>query len=419
MATVKYKGYTKHYFEENKRVCSNIGGGFRDAGYDIMEPIGLITSFEEQLGNAKDGIFNTFEQCIKSPVDLENTKDKIVNVMKDHEKDRNEEEYQFYYTNDHLGSSTYITNKEGQITQTLAYLPYGEDWVDLDNHPPYITQYKFNGKEKDQETGYNYYGARYLNNELSIWLSVDPMSDKYPSTSSYAYCRNNPINLIDPNGMNDDEWKLDSKDKTLTRVGNRGGNETQHYSMTVDGINASFSEDVSTSEFISKCEDAGYKSDDNTMSKSGSALEYAGLGLTFLGGITDRASNVLGTVENSYKGMQAQSDALGWGLDYSKEIGKVGKIGSAVSKVGTSAGLLGVTFSGYQLISSKTFVERLESGMDTFMGGLGLMPHPVAKGISLYWGTIGKPLQKMHAKTITEQMRMGINPGLPAYQPFK
>ncbi len=44
---------------------------------------------------------------------------------------------------------------------------------------------------------------------------------------------------------------------------------------------------------------------------------------------------------------------------------------------------------------------------------------PVGAGISLYWGTIGKPLTRMHAKTITEQMKMGINPGLPAYQPFK
>ena len=40
--------------------------------------------------------------------------------------------------------------------------------------------YKFNGKEKDEETGLYYYGARYYSPELSMWLSVDPMSDKYP-----------------------------------------------------------------------------------------------------------------------------------------------------------------------------------------------------------------------------------------------
>ena len=43
------------------------------------------------------------------------------------------------------------------------------------------------GKEKDYESGFHYYGARYYWSELlSGWLSVDPMADKYPSISPYA-----------------------------------------------------------------------------------------------------------------------------------------------------------------------------------------------------------------------------------------
>ena len=42
--------------------------------------------------------------------------------------------------------------------------------------------------------------ARHYHSDLSIWLSVDPMSDKYPSTSPYAYCANNPVRLVDPDG---------------------------------------------------------------------------------------------------------------------------------------------------------------------------------------------------------------------------
>ena len=42
--------------------------------------------------------------------------------------------------------------------------------------------------------------ARYYNSDLSIWLSVDPMADKYPSTSPYTYCGNNPVKLVDPKG---------------------------------------------------------------------------------------------------------------------------------------------------------------------------------------------------------------------------
>ena len=54
--------------------------------------------------------------------------------------------------------------------------------------------------------GYSYFGARYYDSEVSVWLSVDPLSDKYPSTSPYMYVRGNPIMLVDPNGM----WDKDA-----------------------------------------------------------------------------------------------------------------------------------------------------------------------------------------------------------------
>lgn len=61
--------------------------------------------------------------------------------------------------------------------------------------------FTFTGKEKDFESGYHYFGARYYDSEaLTGWLSVDPMSDKYPSMSPYNYCAWNPVKLVDPNG---------------------------------------------------------------------------------------------------------------------------------------------------------------------------------------------------------------------------
>ena len=58
-----------------------------------------------------------------------------------------------------------------------------------------------NGKEKDYESGFHYYGARYYWSVLlTSWLSVDPMADKYPSISPYAYCAWNPVKLVDPDG---------------------------------------------------------------------------------------------------------------------------------------------------------------------------------------------------------------------------
>ena len=70
----------------------------------------------------------------------------------------------------------------------------------------------FNAKEKDYESGFHYYGARYYDSEvLTGWLSVDPMMDQYPSISPYAYCVWNPVKLVDPDGNEsmecDDWWK--------------------------------------------------------------------------------------------------------------------------------------------------------------------------------------------------------------------
>jgi RHS repeat-associated protein len=70
------------------------------------------------------------------------------------------------------------------------------------------TPYKFNAKELDEETGMYYYGARYYTPEVSIWLSVDPLADKYPSMSPYIYCAGNPVILVDPNGM---DWFLNEE----------------------------------------------------------------------------------------------------------------------------------------------------------------------------------------------------------------
>lgn len=63
-----------------------------------------------------------------------------------------------------------------------------------------FTCFASTSKERDEETGYGYFGARYMDHELTTeWLSVDPMSDKYPSISPYAYCAWNPVKLVDEN----------------------------------------------------------------------------------------------------------------------------------------------------------------------------------------------------------------------------
>ena len=67
----------------------------------------------------------------------------------------------------------------------------------------YDEQYKFTGKERDEETGYDYFGARYYASPLLHWTTVDPLVDNYLHISPYAYCNWNPIKHVDPDG---EEW---------------------------------------------------------------------------------------------------------------------------------------------------------------------------------------------------------------------
>ena len=106
----------------------------------------------------------------------------------------------YWYHPDHLGSSSYITNLDGEINQHIEYLPFGELLVDehLNSHN---SPFKFNAKELDPETGNYYYGARYYNPKWSIWLSVDPLAEFYPNWSPYTYTYHNPVRWTDSTGM--------------------------------------------------------------------------------------------------------------------------------------------------------------------------------------------------------------------------
>ena len=112
----------------------------------------------------------------------------------------------FYYHSDHLGSASWITDDQGGAVQYLHYMPFGELWENQ-QASDYDERFKFTGKERDTETGYDYFGARFYSPVFLLWLSPDPLSDKYPKISAYAYCKWNPVNRIDPNGM--DDWDLD------------------------------------------------------------------------------------------------------------------------------------------------------------------------------------------------------------------
>jgi RHS repeat-associated protein len=110
----------------------------------------------------------------------------------------------YFYHPDHLGTSTALTDFNGEAYQFFLNLPFGETMVEQLGNNYFNTPYKFNGKELDEETGLYYYGARYYDPRISVWYSVDPLAEHAPDKTPYHYCSNNPINRIDPTGMCDD-----------------------------------------------------------------------------------------------------------------------------------------------------------------------------------------------------------------------
>ena len=128
--------------------------------------------------------------------------------------DTSEVEETFYYHSDHLGSTSYITDQQANVTQYDAYLPYGELLVDEHSSSADLP-YKFNGKELDEETGLYYYGARYMNPVTSMWYGVDAMAEGKTSIGSYVYCMGNPIRMIDPDG----NWERNSAGNLVAQKG--------------------------------------------------------------------------------------------------------------------------------------------------------------------------------------------------------
>ncbi len=144
----------------------------------------------------------------------------------------------YFFHPDHLGSSNYITNFVGDVSQHMEYFAFGETFIEEhknSNNSPY----KFNGKELDEESGLYYYGARYYSSRENLWISVDPPI--YDGTflagqhnggifnsfnhNSYMYCYQNPINLFDPNGkqsyfMNSRGFWIEGDSKFGEYIGN-------------------------------------------------------------------------------------------------------------------------------------------------------------------------------------------------------
>ena len=112
----------------------------------------------------------------------------------------------FYNHADWLGTERVRTNSSGAVAQSCTDTPYG---MNLACNPPDISPMHFTGKQRDYESGLDYFNARYFGggNSLGRFITPDPLGGHLedPQTlNKYAYVRNNPITLTDPTGL--DIW---------------------------------------------------------------------------------------------------------------------------------------------------------------------------------------------------------------------
>ena len=217
--------YTKHIYIGSQRVVSKIGdfdsygSDPRRIQYAGSETDGLSVDYKEkytqQLQVIKDN-YATFAVPYNGEDDNDYVDGKgfccndgsleaaqvraLSRAAKNNFQDPDAyEKMQFYYHPDHLGSSSYITNLDGEVVQHIEYVPFGEVFIE-ERNSVWNTPYLFNAKEFDEETGMYYYGARYYEPRLSLWMSTDGQQEEYPNISSYTYSASSPVNYVDPDG---------------------------------------------------------------------------------------------------------------------------------------------------------------------------------------------------------------------------
>lgn len=217
--------YTKHIYIGSQRIVSKIGD-FASYGSDPRriqyagsEADAISVDYAGKYSAQQEAIkenYATFEVpyngtdnndyvngegfcCDDGSMEAAQTR-AVVKVMEDNFQEGDAyENLQFYYHPDHLGSSSYITNLDGEVVQHVEYVPFGEVFIEERNNI-WNTPYLFNAKEFDEETGLYYYGARYYDPRLSLWMSTDPMQEKYANITTYCFVAANPVKFKDLEG---------------------------------------------------------------------------------------------------------------------------------------------------------------------------------------------------------------------------
>ena len=109
-----------------------------------------------------------------------------------------------YHVNDYLCSVRVVTDARGEVLERNDYSGYGKRLSSSVTSPAggVANRYRFSGKEEQGFAGVPWqdFGARMYDADLARWTTPDPLAEKYPGISPYAYCNTNPVNFVDPDG---------------------------------------------------------------------------------------------------------------------------------------------------------------------------------------------------------------------------
>ena len=116
-----------------------------------------------------------------------------------------------YYLKDHLGNNRVVCSASGTVEQINHYYPFGGLFGESTSGD--TQRFKYNGKELDRMHGLDWYdyGARHMDGMR--FTTIDPLAEKYYEVSPYAYCANNTIKNIDPNGKEKKSYLSDEETK--------------------------------------------------------------------------------------------------------------------------------------------------------------------------------------------------------------
>jgi len=177
----------------------NLGGGFALSLVDMRTDVADKNADYHQISQDLHELLNRSGECVGIRSGFLSLHTEFEFLEESLNQDEIEEN-QYFYHSDHLGSSNWISDASGEAYQHLQNMPYGEQFIEQ-RQSSWGAVYQFTGKERDSETGFDYFGARYYSSDLSVWLSVDPLASRFPGISGYSYAFWNPVMFVDEDGL--------------------------------------------------------------------------------------------------------------------------------------------------------------------------------------------------------------------------